>query len=398
MLVGLLLSACDDGAADSALDGPALDAAPDSGSDGPPVDAAPSTDAALAADARLDPCRAPPPPDPAFPLALAAELQAALDAHTRAAGAPGVVVGVALVDGATWAGAAGLADGNTGEPMTPSARFRVGSVTKTFTAALIMQHVEAGDWTLDDPIDAYVPGYDFGPEVTLARLLAHTAGVYNYTDDAGFLLRRTMPQSPRDIIDFALQHESGLAPGEAYLYSNTGYYLLGLALEAVEARPFPEIVRDRLLTPFGVDALWMEQYEPSPSSCDPVTGHVGGGTEVTEGFSMSWAWAAGGLVGPVGPLCVWARALFAGDVVSPMSRSAMIEPTPQSIAAGEPYGLGVRVTERGGRPVLGHTGSTMGFRGELFFDPANGLCVTVETNDFTADPMPVAEAIWAVLR
>lgn len=390
LALALALAGCDDG---DGMPGVMPDAMTDA-----MADTIPDTIPDAMPDAMLDPpdpCRLPAPP-PVEP-ALAAALDAALAAGFDAAAAPGAAATVVLPDGRAWIGAIGRDDNRAPDPLPPHARFRVASVTKTFTAAAVLQHVEAGDWTLDDPIDDWVEGFDLGPGVTLGRLLDHTAGVFNYSDDASFLLRRTEPQTPEQVIAFALTHDPPFAPGEGYRYSNTGYFLLGLALEAIERRPFPEILRARLIEPHGLAHTWMQQSEPPPGGCDIGQGHVGFGTGVTEGFTMTWAWAAGGLAAPVGDLCLWARALFGGAVLDPATLEAMIAPTPQSLAAEEPYGLGVYVTERAGRAVVGHTGSIMGFRGEVFFDRAAGVCVAVETNDFTARPEAIAEALWSAL-
>ena len=122
----------------------------------------------------------------------------------------------------------------------------------------------------------------------------------------------------------------------------------------------------------------------------PVTqGHVGFGTPITEGFSMSWAWAAGGLVGNVEDLCRWADRLLFGGTLSDDSLALMM-------AEGEHdrYGLGVDRRVKGGHDVVGHTGSTMGFNGELFVDPATGVCVAVQTNDFFGVSEPISDGLW----
>jgi len=113
---------------------------------------------------------------------------------------------------------------------------------------------------------------------------------------------------------------------------------------------------------------------------------------------MSWAWAAGGMVSNVHDLCRWAGVLFGGELLTAEALEEMTHPTPLSVERGEPYGLGIYVKERGGGRALGHTGSTMGFRGELFFDPGSGICVAVLTNDFLAKPLVIADEVWALLR
>ena len=185
--------------------------------------------------------------------ALGQRLDDALTEGFDSAAAPGVAAHVAVPTVGVWFGARGVQDVPNETPIDASAVFRIGSITKTFTAAAILQLVEEGALSLSDPIDVHVPGWDFGPEVTIERLLNHTAGVYNYTDDPGFLTDATEEVSPHEVIDFALAHGELFEPGTDYTYSNTGYFLLGPATEAVDviavhdaARPLvtPELIEE----------------------------------------------------------------------------------------------------------------------------------------------------------
>lgn len=341
-----------------------------------------------------DPCLDDPQTTSGFPAALATKLDAALADNLDAANAPGVTAVVVLPGVGTWYGATGLDSIDTDEPLTTGDTFRVGSITKTFTAAAALQLDTEGAWSLDDPIDDWVSGWDFGPDVTLKRLLNHTAGVYNYTDDGTFLIESKTRTSPEDIIEFAIDHGEVAPPGTLYSYSNTGYYLVGLALENAEGKPYHEVIRQRLLEPQSLVHSHMEQYEDG--YCAPVQGHVAKQTATTEGFSMSWAWAAGGLVSNVEDLCSWGHKLVLGDVLESGQRDRMLdEPVPED--SSEDYGIGVRRLQVAGRLVHGHTGSTMGFNGEMFIDRSTGVCVAVQTNDFLGVHEAISEPIWQAL-
>ncbi len=371
-----------------------VDAAPDADVDA--VDAAADVGPDAAPSVLDDRCRiADPPPVDA---ALAAALDAALAGALRETRAPGIAARVVLPDGRGWAGATGRDDIRGEAPLLPWGRFRIASVTKTFIAAAVMLRVGAGAWDLDAPVTDWVEGFDLDPGVTLRRLLNHTAGVFNYSDDVSFLLRRTEYLAPEEVVAFALAHDSGIAPGEGYLYSNTGYFLLGMALEALEQRPLQAILRGDLLDPVGLPHTWLDQVEPPPDDCGLGQGHVTYDPGLTEGFDAGWGWAAGGLAAPTADLCVWARALIGGEVLPPATIAEMSVPTELSRTMGEePYGLGIMEVVRAGRTVNGHTGSTMGFRGEVFVDPTDGTCVAIQTNDFTARQDIAAEAVWSAL-
>ena len=327
--------------------------------------------------------------------ALAQSFEAALVEGFNLASAPGVAAHVVVPGVGSWFSAHGVQDVPEEIPILSSAVFRVGSITKTFTAAAILQLVEEGRIGLDDPVDDHVSGWDFGPEVTIERLLGHTSGIYNFTDDPGFLTGTTEDVTPEEVIEFALSHGDLFEPGTDYTYSNTGYYLLGLAIEAVEGKPYHQVLRDRFIDPLELTSLYMEQYEPEV--CPVTQGHVAAGTPITEGFSMTWAWAAGGMVGDVADLCRWADHLIFGDVLESGTLDMMMTEGAQSVAAGSRYSLGLQWRVQGGHDVTGHTGSTMGFNGELFVDPATGVCVAVQTNDFFGLSEPISERIWDAL-
>jgi D-alanyl-D-alanine carboxypeptidase len=339
----------------------------------------------------LDPCTSAHATTADFPPDLASQLDATLAERFEGAKAPGVAMAVVLPSGARWYGAAGIASVHSDAPLGPSARFRVGSITKTFVAAAALQLAEEGTWSLSDPLDDWVPDWQLGPEVTLERLLQHTAGIFNFTDDPGFLAHAYEDAPPGSVVEFALEHGPVSAPGTTYSYSNTGYFLLGLALEAATGEPLEVVLRERLIAPAGLSATYLEHYETG--DCPLVQGHVAGGTGVTEGFSATWAWAAGGLVSHTADLCSWAEQLVRGEVLDASSRAQMQTVTPLS-AAVDPYGLGLMLPVRAGRALAGHTGSTMGYNGELFIDPESGTCVAVQTNDFVGEPAAVALPAW----
>lgn len=331
---------------------------------------------------------------------LADHLQAILDDTLAAVGAPGVAVTVVLPGQPAWHGATGLAKRDPDTALVPSDRFRVGSVTKTFNAAVCLQLVEEGKLDLDAAFDDVVTGYNLGPDVTIARLLSHIAGIYNYTDDSAFLFQG--PATPETVIRFALDHGAVGAPGELWNYANTGYFLTGLVIEAVEGRPFHEAVRQRLLDPMGLSETYLEGPESLPGGI--VDGHVLGANMAlaSPDFDMSWAWAAGGMVSTGDNLCRWAQALIAPEteddaILIPASRTSMQAPAELNDGARVGYGLGLDMTERGGRDVIGHTGSTMGFKGEVFVDRQTGACVAISTNDFLSQPGELSGPLWTRL-
>ena len=334
-----------------------------------------------------------------FEPALADELQALLDEHLVASGAPGATLTVHIPGEGTFAAGTGLSDVAAGEPMPPRARLRVGSITKTFVAAALLRLVEEGRLSLDDRAVSYLPGLaDLGlaPEVTLAQLLRHESGIFNYTDDTAFLQLRSEPWSPDEIIAWSLEHPAPHAPGEAYLYSNTGFFILGRVLETVTETPLHELLRQSILEPYALADTSEEKHEGR--DCAMSEGYVITGRPVTDDMDMGWAWAAGGMVSSGVDLCRWAELLYRGSFLTESTRSAMITPGANSLVETRGYGYATQHTLRGGGSVVGHTGSTMGFRGELFIDLESGVCVAVLLNDFASTPASIAQPVWQALR
>ena len=339
-------------------------------------------------------------PETGFPSGLAADLQSILDARLDAVNTPGLTATVVLPDGRQWSGAAGYASLEPARPALPADRFRVGSVTKTFVAAICMQLVEDGTWSLEDSIDAWVPGFDLGAEVTLRRLISHTSGLYDFTSDPDFISQTIT--GPADIVRFALNHDMVGAPGQHYEYSNTGFILLGMAIENVLGQPLHAIIRRRLLEPYGLQDTYLEGQEALDGG--HVDGHVMGVESgiVYPDFDMNWSWAAGAMVSNGADQCHWARALIRptpgeSSPVSADSRASMQTAQPTTDDGPAPYGLGLMLYHRADRPVIGHTGSTMGFKGEVFVDAATGACVAIQTNDFASEPDSVRQDLWARL-
>ncbi|MCB9657004.1 MAG: beta-lactamase family protein [Sandaracinaceae bacterium] len=329
-----------------------------------------------------------------FDPTLAGALQAMVTDRLPSSSAPGATLTVHIPGEGTFAGAAGFRDVLGELPMEPRTRLRVGSVTKTFTTAVFFQLVAEGAVSLDDhPAEVLAAlGLSLDPTVTFAQVLGHRAGLFNYTDDVGFLGLSRDPWTPVEIVSWSLDHGAVGDPGAQYLYSNTGFFVLGLAIEELSGRPFHREVRRRLLDPLALDDMSEEQHEGR--DCAMSEGYVVTGAASTDDIDMSWTWAAGGLVGSGVDLCRWLDALYLGDVLGADARAQLVVASAESISAGDAYGYGTQLRTRGGRPVVGHTGSTMGFRGEVFIDLESGVCVAVLLNDFVSTPTAISEPAW----
>jgi D-alanyl-D-alanine carboxypeptidase len=283
-------------------------------------------------------------------------------------GAPGAIVLLRNRIG-TWRGVRGFANADTRVPIRASDRFRVGSVTKTFTAAVVLQLVDEGRVRLDDTVEQHLPGVlPYGRRVTLRRLLNHTSGIFNVADDPAvqraFLRNpyRTMP--PRAEVAFAARHPLSFPPGSDWAYSNTGYQLLGLVVERVTANAFGDEVERRIFRPLRLHST---TFEPRPQRMRlhayvlPGAGvPLPGGRRFDSTRIPGGAWADGAIVSTLDDLATFYRALFTGELVPrPLLRTMMT--LVHTNQRGDGAGLGVFRTSLTCGQAWGHDGSLVGY-------------------------------------
>lgn len=283
-------------------------------------------------------------------------------------GQAGAVV-VVMKDGAVvYAKGFGLANRELGVPNAPGLVYRIGSMTKQFTAAAVMALVENGKVTLNAPISRYLEGL---PEAwrpaTVEQLLTHTSGIPSYTSLPSYMahIREDLP-GMKLLEATILKKPLDFAPGAQWRYSNTGYHLLGLIIEEVSGTSYEDYLQTRLFRPLGLGHLRTgTETEFIPGL---VSGYSRNGRPAPF-FSMTQAFAAGSLVSSAEDLARWTLALHAGKVVSPDSLKRMTRPVRTADGKEHPYGFGLMLTASRGRRLVGHGGRIQGFNGYVEADP-----------------------------
>src|SRR3954452_997445 len=291
-----------------------------------------------------------------------AELQHALDA-VAGSGAPGAI---ALVrDGRrSLRLVSGYENLATRRPMRPRDRFRVGSVTKSFVATVVLQLAGEGRLALDDTVERWLPGLvPGGAGITIRQLLNHTSGLRDYADDAfvrGMLADRRSVWAPRDLIALGTRHAPLFPPGARVAYSSTGYIALGLIVEATTGRPLAAELRRRIIAPLHLRATSLDAKPP-------IAGHHAHGYTRYHGgrrpldisdIGQSFAWAAGALVSTTDDLARFYRALLDGRLL----RRDMLATMRTTVPADEQrWGLGLIQTPHRCGPSWGHGGETLGY-------------------------------------
>lgn len=310
-----------------------------------------------------------------LPESLAAHLELLVAREQREKRLPSIAAAV-LRDGETvWTTA-------VGEDATPDTQYRLGSITKTFTAAAIMQLRDDGKLDLEDTLDRHVDGAAHAP--TLRRLLSHTSGLQRETHDDAWLKLRFA--SVPELVETLHEAEHVLPPGARFHYSNLAFALLGVVVERASGIDYREYVEQRLLQRVG---LTRTSFDPDEHAATGylVKPYVEGVWDETPVETGAWI-AAGQMWGTVGDLCRWAAFLAEPDE-SVLKRSTAEEMrTLQSLAdhvrwtAG--YGLGLQLFRDGERIVAGHTGSMPGFIAFMGVAPEDKVGCAVLTNSSSA--------------
>ncbi|MEU2545562.1 serine hydrolase domain-containing protein [Streptomyces roseolus] len=363
--------------------------------------------AGLTVTALAAPALAAGPTAPAAPAAATkdhAATQAALQAAVDA-GVPGAVA-QARVDGRSWTGTAGERGGDD--------RFRVGSITKTFTATVLLQLQAEGRLDLDDPVEKWLPGvvrghgHD-GRKITVRQLLNHTSGIYNVTADPGFqekvfgpafLEHRYDRWTPRQLVAVAMEHAPDFAPGTSWNYSNTNFVLAGMVIEKVTGRPYGKAVENRIIKPLKLRATTVPGTDPTmPNPSSPAYSTLGGAPgapvhDVSE-LNPSAAHAAGEMISDSRDLQTFYRALLKGRLLPKAELRELTTTVPVSAEHPEfRYGLGISWQKLScGTEVWGHGGGIHGSLSEAYAtrDGRHTLAANINA-DWTGDTQAVIDA------
>jgi CubicO group peptidase (beta-lactamase class C family) len=318
------------------------------------------------------------------PARLAASIDSIVQGELLAHGVSSVQIVITRGDETLLDRAWGLADAAARRPADPATTYRLGSMAKQFTAALVLRLVDRGSVALNDSIGGYLAGLK--PEwngLTVEELLDHTSGVPR---DYRQMSRAAEPLPTDSLIAMAARSQAPTAAaGTTFIYSNTGYMLLGALVEKVYGQSYRDVLRDEIARPLGLASLgWCGDTEAADGAAKGYFRAPDGTTGTAPYLHPSQMLGSGGICSNAADVARWNRALHGGRVLSAASYTAMI--TPRGVAAdrGSPYGLGlyVRATPGGGTVIV-HDGSTPGYVGENVWYPAESLSITLLTNSTT---------------
>lgn len=294
----------------------------------------------------------------------------------------------------------GLADFEWKTPNTPDTRFRLGSITKQFTATLVMQLVDERKLSLDATLGSVLSYYrkDTGAKVTIHHLLTHTSGIPSYTSLPNFM--KDISRNPYEVREFIERFCSGdleFEPGAKFLYDNSGYFILGAIIEQVTGKDYEHVLRERIFDPLGMHA---SGYDSSRAILDKrARGYEQGlaGVRNADYLDMRLPYAAGSLYSTVEDLYIWDQALYGETIVPSKTKERMFTP------ALENYGYGWTIQKRpigsnkAQRLIIGHGGGINGFSTLITRVPEDRHLVVLFNNTGGTDLGAMADGITDIL-
>ncbi|MFJ7310763.1 serine hydrolase domain-containing protein [Peribacillus frigoritolerans] len=283
-------------------------------------------------------------------------------------GFPGILAKTAE-GGKTWGYAAGVADLRTKKPMKTDFRFRIGSVTKTFIATVLLQLAGENRLNLDDSIEKWLPGviqgngYD-GNQITIRQILNHTSGIADYVNSKDFDIMETKKSyTAEEFVKMGISLPPDFAPGKGWSYSNTGYVVLGILIEKVTGNSYPEEVENRIIEPLDLSNTFL----PGNSSVIPGTKHargyfqLDGASELKDVTYINPGSSDGDMISTADDLNKFFSYLLSGKLLKEQQLKQMLTTVPTG-REGTGYGLGIYETKLPNSvSIWGHKGSVLGF-------------------------------------
>ncbi|HDR7385547.1 serine hydrolase domain-containing protein [Bacillus toyonensis] len=321
-------------------------------------------------------------------------------------GYPGILANISK-GGKTWSYAAGIADVRTKKPMKADFRFRIGSVTKTFIATVLLQLSGENRLNLDDSIEKWLPGviqgngYD-GNQITIRQILNHTSGIADYMNSKDFDIMDTKKSyTAEEFVKMGISLPPEFAPGKGWSYSNTGYVLLGILIEKVTGNSYAEEIENRIIEPLDLSNTFL----PGNSSVIPGTKHargyiqLDGASELKDVTYINPGSSDGDMISTADDLNKFFSYLLSGKLLKEQQLKEMLTTVPTD-REGTGYGLGiVEFKLPNGVSVWGHRGSVLGFSTFVGGTLGGKHTLAVNLNSFNfSNPDPFKSILLAEFR
>jgi CubicO group peptidase (beta-lactamase class C family) len=341
---------------------------------------------------------------------LAASIDKAAAAAVATGESPGLQVAVIKEGKPVLVKGYGSANLEQHVPVSNDSVFRVGSVTKQFTATALLLLAEEGKVSLQDKLSKYYPNFPRANDITLDEMLHHTSGIYNYTSAPSFAVDGMVHRSTDEMVEYIgkLPKTQDFEPGTDWSYSNSAYFILGGVVEKAAGKPLAEVFKTRLFTPLGMTHSALDdETEIVAGRARGYSGSAPGKFTNAPFISMSIPGGAGSIRSTASDLAKWNAALYGGKILKPASLAAMLTPGKLSngensgaamakmmAAAGAPasaqtgkheYGYALFLSEVDGHRKIDHGGGIYGFSASLSEFPDDKTTVVVLSNAIGKD-------------
>jgi D-alanyl-D-alanine carboxypeptidase len=317
-----------------------------------------------------------------LPVGVASGIDAAAAAVLGATGVPSASVAVVQGGRLVYAKAYGKARLEPERVATPGMQYSIGSVSKQFTAAMMLLLVQEGKVKLDDSVGKYLPGLTRANEITVRQVLSMTSGYQDFWPEDYVMTSMMVPGTPQHILDVWGSKPLDFEPGTQWQYSNTNYVIAGRIVEIAGGRPLMEQLRERIFGPLMMTGVLDSDASRLPEG-DPVGyyRHGLGPLRPAPLEGQGWMFAAAELAMPASDLALWNISLMDRTLLSQASYDAMFTEVKLKNGTGTGYGLGVQVGVREGHRFVAHSGEVSGFVSQNVVFPDDKAAVTVLTNE-----------------
>jgi D-alanyl-D-alanine carboxypeptidase len=317
-----------------------------------------------------------------LPAVTASGIDAAAADVLKATGVPSASVAVVQGGKVAYVKAYGMARLDPAMAAEPGMQYSVGSISKQFTAAVVLLLAQDGKLKLDDPVGKYLPGLTRANEVTIRQVLSMTSGYQDFWPEDYVMTSMMKSTNPQQILDVWAKKPLDFEPGTEWQYSNTNYVVVGRIAEIVGGKPLVEQLQERIFKPLKMTAVFNSDASRLPPN-DP-TGyyqHALGPLRPAPKEGQGWMFAAGELAMPASDLALWNISMMDRTLLAPASYDQMFTEVKLKDGKGTGYGLGVQVGDRNGRRAIEHGGEVSGFVSENIVFPDDKVAVTVLTNE-----------------
>ena len=272
----------------------------------------------------------------------------------------------------------GYADIEKKIQVTPDTKFKIGSISKQFTAAAILKLQEEGKLKIEDKLSKYIPDFPRGNEVTIYQLLTHTSGIHDYNSTPGLDMNK--PVTPQALIEIIKNFQYDFNPGDRYMYNNSGYFILGYIVAQLSGKTLGEYLNDTFFEPLGMKNTGL--YETGKALKNLAQGYSMDGDKVKNADfqEMSWTLGVGSIYSTTEDLYIWNEAIFNGKAVSDATLKSAFTQSVLNSGGKVDYGFGWFLGTNRGLKFIQHSGGVSGFSAYLERQPENNLTVCVLLN------------------